>query len=251
MAGEPALWPALQLGQLMAADRLTKIAAWAFEQTGHTFNDVERLNRALTHSSARSQSKANYERLEFLGDRVLGLVVAELLFADYPEADEGELSLRFNQLVDAKTCSEIATAIGLPVLIRAGSDLGNPGDTRHVNVRADVVEALIASLYQDGGLDVARAFIKRNWASRVSGPNTPRRDPKTEMQEWAHRDGATAPVYTIISREGPDHEPHFVVSIASGAYPDETGEGRSKRLAEQDAATRFLVKRGVWADEGH
>ena len=118
-------------------------------------------------------------------------------------------------------------------------------------MRADVVEALIASLYQDGGLDAARAFIKQHWASRVSGTNAPRRDPKTEMQEWAHRDGASAPVYTIISREGPDHEPHFVVNVASGTYPYEIGKGRSKRLAEQDAATRFLIKRGVWADEGH
>lgn len=234
----------------MSGERLKNIAAWALDQTGHSFKEVERLDRALTHSSARAQSKANYERLEFLGDRVLGLVVAELLFADYPEADEGELSLRFNQLVDAKTCSEIAILIELPRVIRAGSDLGNPGDKRHINVRADVVEALIASLYLDGGVEAARAFIKRHWASRVSGPNAPRRDPKTEMQEWAHRDGASAPVYTIISREGPDHEPHFVVSIASGAYPDENGEGRSKRHAEQDAATRFLIKRGVWADEG-
>ena len=234
----------------MAGERLKNIVAWALEQTGHSFKEVERLDRALTHSSARSQSKANYERLEFLGDRVLGLVVAELLFAAYPEADEGELSLRFNQLVDAKTCSEIATAIKLPDFIRTGSDLGNPGDIRHINVRADVIEALIASLYQDGGMDAARAFIKRHWESRVSATTAPRRDPKTEMQEWAHRDGASAPIYTIISREGPDHEPHFVVSVASGTYPDENGEGRSKRLAEQDAATRFLIKRGVWADEG-
>ncbi len=234
----------------MAGDRQKTIAAWAEDKTGHRFKDVERLDRALTHSSARSQSKANYERLEFLGDRVLGLVVAELLFAAYPEADEGELSLRFNQLVDARTCSAIGTEIGLPKLIRAGSDLGDPGDKRHINVRADVVEALIASLYQDGGLDAARVFVKRHWASRVSGTKAPRRDPKTEMQEWAHRDGTAAPVYTIISREGPDHEPHFMVSVASGLYPAETGEGRSKRLAEQDAATRFLVKRGVWADEG-
>ncbi len=233
----------------MPAVRLKAIASWAEEKTGHAFSDVERLDRALTHSSARAKSKANYERLEFLGDRVLGLVIAELLFAAYPEADEGELSLRFNQLVDAKTCSEIAETIDLPKLIRTGADLGNAADKRHINVRADAVESLIASLYQDGGLEVARAFIHRYWLERVTATMAPRRDPKTEIQEWAHRDGASAPVYAILSREGPDHEPHFVVSVASGNYPNETGEGRSKRLAEQDAATRFLIKRGVWSQE--
>lgn len=234
----------------MAGERLRAITAWALQQTGHVFADVARLDRALTHSSARGQSKANYERLEFLGDRVLGLVVAELLFAAYPDADEGELSLRFNQMVDAKTCSAVAEEIGLPQHIRTGADLGDPADKRHVNVRADVVEALIASLYQDGGLDAARTFIARNWTGRVNAAAATRRDPKTEMQEWAHRDGKSVPRYAVVSRDGPDHEPHFVVSLTCGLYPPEQGEGRSKRLAEQDAATRFLVKRGVWADEG-
>ena len=234
----------------MTADRLAAISAWAMEKTGHAFADAGRLDRALTHSSARSQSKANYERLEFLGDRVLGLVVAELLFAAYPEADEGELSLRFNQMVDAKTCSAVAEEIGLPPLIRTGADLGDAADKRHVNVRADVVEALIASLYQDGGLDAARKFIVRNWAGRVSAAAATRRDPKTEMQEWAHRDSKAVPHYTVVSRDGPDHEPHFVVRLPCAAYPAVNGEGRSKRLAEQDAATRFLIKRGVWAVEG-
>lgn len=231
-------------------DRLRKISAWAVEQTGYTFIDVERLDRALTHSSARGKSVGNYERLEFLGDRVLGLVLAELLFAAYPDADEGELSLRFNQLVDAKTCSEIAIETGLPPLIKVGPDLGTPADPRHINVRADVTESLIAALYLDGGMPAARAFIERHWSSRVSIQYAPRRDPKTEMQEWAHRDGAPLPVYSIQSREGPDHEPHFKILLTCGPYPAETGEGRSKRLAEQDAATRFLVKRGVWSQEG-
>jgi ribonuclease-3 len=233
-----------------AKDRRAKIAEWAADRTGHRFSDMERLDRALTHSSARGNASGNYERLEFLGDRVLGLIVAELLFAAWPDADEGELSLRFNQLVDAKTCSDVAVETGLPPLIKVGVDLGNPADPRHVNVRADVTESLIAALYLDGGLPAARIFIERYWAGRATAKITPRRDPKTEIQEWAHRDGAAQPVYAILSREGPDHEPLFKVSLACGAYPVETGEGRSKRLAEQDAATRFLIKRGVWSEEG-
>lgn len=233
-----------------AKDRTLKIAAWAADKTGHHFTDVERLNRALTHSSARGNASGNYERLEFLGDRVLGLIVAELLFAAWPDADEGELSLRFNQLVDAKTCSDVAVETGLPPLIKVGTDLGNPSDARHVNVRADVTESLIAALYLDGGLPAARLFIERYWTARATMTIAPRRDPKTEIQEWAHRDGAPQPVYTVLAREGPDHEPMFKVSLACGTYPIEAGEGRSKRLAEQDAATRFLVKRGVWSDEG-
>lgn len=233
-----------------AADRRSAIVNWALEKTGHHFLDMHRLDRALTHSSARGTSSGNYERLEFLGDRVLGLIVAELLFAAWPDADEGELSLRFNQLVDAKTCSDVAIETGLPPLIKVGADLGNPADQRHVNVRADVTESLIAALYLDGGLPAARSFIERYWTPRATQKIVPRRDPKTEMQEWAHRDGASQPTYSILSREGPDHEPLFKVTLSCGSYPAETGEGRSKRLAEQDAATRFLIRRGVWSAEG-
>jgi ribonuclease III len=233
-----------------AKDRRTKIAEWAVDKTSHQFADLDRLDRALTHSSARGNASGNYERLEFLGDRVLGLIVAELLFAAWPDADEGELSLRFNQLVDARTCSDVAVETGLPPLIKVGTDLGDPTDPKHINVRADVTESLIAALYLDGGLSTARTFIERYWSARATLKITPRRDPKTEIQEWAHRDGAAQPIYSILSREGPDHEPLFKVSLACGSYPLETGEGRSKRLAEQDAATRFLVKRGVWSEEG-
>ena len=159
------------------------------------FNDVERLDRALTHSSARRQSIGNYERLEFLGDRVLGLVVAELLFAAYPDADEGELSLRFNQLVDAKTCSEIAIETGLPPLIKAGSDLGNPADKRHINVRADVIEALIASLYLDGGMD-CRAHIHRD----ATGPRAYRANTRrAATRKPKCRNGRTATAQPLRS----------------------------------------------------
>ena len=233
------------------ANRIEVIKAALQEKAGYAFRDVERLDRALTHSSARGNTLANYERLEFLGDRVLGLVIADLLFETFPEADEGELSLRFNQLVDAKTCADVAVDLDLVKLIRAGADLGNPGAKKLVNVRADVVEALIAAFYLDGGMDAAKRFIHANWKPRMEGTIEARRDAKTELQEWAHRDCAAQPAYAIVSRDGPDHDPHFAVKVTVGIYPPETGEGRSKRLAEQDAATRFLVKRGVWQDAGN
>jgi ribonuclease III len=233
-----------------SSNRLGVISAWLEEKCGYRFKDVERLDRALTHSSARNQTPQNYERLEFLGDRVLGFIIAEILFVAYPDADEGDLSLRFNQLVDAKTCAGIATELELPRLIRAGLDLGNPDAKHLVNVRADVVESLIASIYLDGGMECARAFVVKFWTSRINETANARRDAKTELQEWAHRDSATSPVYKIERREGPDHEPSFSVSVSVATYPAQIGEGRSKRFAEQDAARRFLIARSVWMDDG-
>jgi ribonuclease III len=231
-------------------NRSQVIAEWLEKKSGYRFKDVERLDRALTHSSARGQLTQNYERLEFLGDRVLGLLVAEVLFAAFPDADEGDLSLRFNQLVDAKTCAAIATELELPRLVRAGLDLGSPDAKHLINVRADVMESLIASIYLDGGIDAARAFVTKFWSARIADTANARRDPKTELQEWAHRDSAASPVYTIMSREGPDHSPNFSISVVVADYPAEVGEGRSKRFAEQDAARRFLISRSVWTDDG-
>jgi ribonuclease III len=252
LAFAAALRAIAELGQLMplSQNRLKVIADLMEQKSGYAFKDVERLDRALTHSSARNQSTANYERLEFLGDRVLGLVIAEILFLTYPDADEGDLSLRFNQLVDAKTCAEIAVELDLPKLIKAGIDLGNPGAKHLVNVRADVVEALIASIFLDGGIEAAKSFVSRFWSSRISNTVNARRDAKTELQEWGHRDSAASPVYKILSREGPDHEPQFSVSVTVASYPQEIGAGRSKRFAEQDAARRFLIARSVWIDDG-
>lgn len=234
----------------LSSNRLNVIADFLDEKCGYRFKDVDRLDRALTHSSARGHTPENYERLEFLGDRVLGLIIAEILFTAYPDADEGDLSLRFNQLVDAKTCSYVAIEAGLPRLIRAGLDLGNPSASHLVNVRADVVESLIAAIYLDGGMEQARTFVTRFWSERISDTANARRDAKTELQEWAHRDSATAPIYKIVKREGPDHDPSFDVSVSVADYPAETGNGRSKRFAEQDAATRFLIARSVWIEDG-
>jgi ribonuclease III len=218
------------------------------EKTGHKFLDMTRLERALTHASARSHDGSDYERLEFLGDRVLGLVVAELLFAMYPNADEGELSIRLNSLVDAETCAEIADELDLHLLIRKGSDMAQIESKRLSNVRADVVESIIATIYLDGGLPAVRPFIETHWGPHARHFTSGRRDPKTELQEWAHRVGGLQPLYTVINRAGPDHEPVFSVELSVNGFGPERADGPSKRLAERAAAEQMLLREGVWSE---
>ncbi|GGA93139.1 ribonuclease 3 [Brucella endophytica] len=231
------------------------IARFLEEKTGHKFSDPARLERALTHASARQQAGANYERLEFLGDRVLGLVVAEMLFAAFPKAAEGELSVRLNALVNAETCAAIADEIGLHALIRTGADIkALMTEKRLMNVRADVIEALIAGIYLEGGLDAVRPFIRRYWEPRSRETEAGRRDAKTELQEWAHQQKGAQPRYVIKSRVGPDHDPQFTVEVTVTGFDAAVGIGRSKRIAEQNAAAEILYREGVWqrpdAEEG-
>ena len=212
---------------------------------GHIFTDISRLPRAMTHASARAADGTDYERLEFLGDRVLGLVIAELLFRTYPASDEGELSVRLNQLVDAETCAEIAEEIGITRFIRTGADIRSLSGKRRLNIRADVMESLIAAIYLDGGLEAARPFIIRHWEERAKSPASARRDAKTELQEWAHRQDGLLPLYVIEKREGPDHEPVFTVSVKVGTLKPGYGTGSSKREAEQNAAADLLAREKV------
>jgi ribonuclease-3 len=236
----------------MATRKLTgeDLALALREATGHLFRDHDRLRRALTHASARRTTGADYERLEFLGDRVLGLVIADLVFNSFPEATEGELSVRLNALVNAEALAEIADEIGLTQLVHTGSDLRSLDGRRRVNLRADAVESLIAALYLEGGLDTARRFILRHWEPRSRALRTARRDPKTELQEWAHQAAGVVPIYTLDNREGPDHDPLFTVSVQVGKYPPATGVGRSKREAEQAAAAAILRREKVWSENG-
>ncbi|MFD2235954.1 ribonuclease III [Aureimonas populi] len=218
------------------------------EIIGLRFPDRSRLERALTHASLKSASeRANYERLEFLGDRVLGLTIAERLFQLYPKADEGELSLRLNALVSAETCAEIADEIGLERFIRHGGDLKRIGGERNRNIRADVVEAMIAAIHLDHGIEAARDFILRFWDKRLGQAVFARRDPKTALQEWAHKKAGRPPSYDLVERSGPDHDPLFTVLARVDGVEPATGQGRSKRLAEQEAAATILVREGVWS----
>lgn len=216
------------------------------EATGHVFKDMARLERALTHASATQNSGTDYDRLEFLGDRVLGLIIAEMLFKAHPTAQEGELSVRLNALVNAETCASVADEIGLHKFIRTGSDIKTLTDKRLLNVRADVIESLIATIYLDGGLDAARPFILRYWEPRSRETRAAMRDPKTELQEWAHQQGEGChPVYTVENLTGPDHDPQFTVQVSIKGFAPATGIGRSKRIAEQNAAEQILYREGV------
>ena len=213
---------------------------------GYAFTDKDRLDRAITHASARPGKGSNYERLEFLGDRVLGLCVAEMLFRTFRDAKEGELSVRLNQLVSAESCAAVSDDLGLHRFIRTGADVKKLTGKAMLNVRADVVESLIAAIYLDGGLEAARGFILRNWEGRAARAEGARRDAKTELQEWAHARFGLTPNYRVDGRSGPDHDPRFTVTVEIKGVAPETGIDRSKRAAEQVAATKILEREGVW-----
>jgi len=229
------------LEKSMLAERLEAV-------TGHRFSDLELMRRAVTHSSMRSSRKGDYERLEFLGDRVLGLVVADMLMRAFPQAPEGELALRLNALVDGETCAEIAEETGLTELIVADIGLRALKGAKARNVRADVVEALAAAIYLDGGLEAVRPFIHRHWSERMNARADAPREPKTALQEWAVMRNGAVPIYAVEDRSGPDHDPVFKVTVAVSGFAPATGTGKSKRKAEQAAATAMLRREGVWAD---
>jgi len=207
---------------------------------GHTFSGRDLLTRALTHSSANSA--ASNERLEFLGDRVLGLVVAEMLSARFPNDAEGALTVRLHALVRREACAKAGEAAGLaPHLIAGG------GAALNMQIMADACEAVIAALYLDGGLDAARRFIERHWSDQIAALSEDMRDAKSALQEWSQgqKTSPSVPVYRIVKREGPDHAPHFAVEVAVKGYDPIVGEGASKRDAEQNAARKMLEKLGL------
>lgn len=218
--------------------------------TGHHFLDQKRLTDALTHSSARSLKEGNYERLEFLGDRVLGLLISEMLCRFFPNASEGELSIRLNGLVNAETCAEIAIEAKLPPMIVMSPEMRNLEGRRLLNTYADVVEALIAVIYLEGGLNAVRPFIERFWEQRAKQQGAGRRDAKTELQEWAHQQNGSQPVYRVLKRTGPDHDPIFEVEVRLSGFAPQTARGSSKRAAERGAAEALLKREGVWYEVG-
>ena len=219
---------------------------------GHSFADRDTLLRALTHRSAlgpREPVGRSYQILEFLGDRVLALVIADALIAAFPDADEGELAQRFNRLVQAATCAEIAEELDLGPHLRLGEGEAQSGGRRKAAILGDVCEALIGALYQDGGLEVARAFIDAHWRRRMLDHKGPLRDAKTTLQEWAQGRGLPSPTYRLRERTGPDHAPNFVIVVEIADHETALGSGGSKRTAEQAAAAAFLRRHGVWKDD--
>ncbi len=214
------------------------------DRLGHAFRDRALLKRALTHASANARQ--SNERLEFLGDRVLGLVVAEALFRAYPDDPEGALALKFNALVRGETCASVAEAAGLPEF--AVFAAGEGASRRNTVILAGLCEAVIAALYLDGGFEVARSFIERFWAESFAALGADMRDAKTALQEWAQSRARTlpsAPSYRLVKREGPDHAPRFLVEVSVAGQGTEVGEGRTKREAEQAAAKALLSRVGT------
>ena len=208
---------------------------------GHKFQDEALLTRALTHAGANSAG--SNERLEFLGDRVLALVVSETLYRRYPDEDEGALTRRVHSLVRWEACAKVGEEIGLwdhLVLTRSEAS----GGRSRGPIVGSALEAVIAALYLDGGMAPARAFIERWWEAMFADPGADVRDAKTRLQEWAQARGkgdSAAPVYSLKKQAGPDHAPRFVVQAQVSGFDPVTGEGGSKRQAEQDAASKLLA----------
>lgn len=221
------------------------------DRIGYKFKDAALLEQALTHISALSGPRnraSSYQRLEFLGDHVLGLVISDMLFGAFPKADEGELSRRLADLVRKEACADVARAIDLGEAIRLGASESNAGGRNRIAILADVCEALIGAIFIDGGYKAASDVIGQLWEQRMRAPTRPLRDSKTILQEWAQARGLPTPRYREVERKGPDHDPEFRVTVELPNKQPAEGLGRSKRAAEQAAAAEMLTREGVKAE---
>jgi ribonuclease III len=205
---------------------------------GHEFKQPDLLEQALTHPSAAA--KATYERLEFLGDRVLGLVIADMVYGVYPDEAEGSLAKRFAALVRKETLVRVAESIGLGQHLHISRSEADQGGRGSRNLLADACEAVIAALFLDGGFDVARRFVERHWQPLLAEQSEPPQDAKTALQEWAQGQGLPLPAYRLIASEGPAHDPVFDIEVSLPQREPARGRGRSRRAAESDAAGVLL-----------
>jgi ribonuclease-3 len=214
-------------------------ADWIEATLGHPPLDLALFERALTHSS---RGEDNYERLEFLGDRVLGLVIASWLYELFPEEPEGKLSRRLNALVSGETCAEIARELDFGGQVKLGKQARDDGASDSDNVLGDLVESLIGALYLERGLEAASEFIHRAWGDRVSKRDKAPKHPKSALQEWAAAKDKKPPVYRLAGRSGPHHAPKFVVEVELPGIGTASAEGLSKQEAETAAAKALLEK---------
>jgi ribonuclease-3 len=219
---------------------------------GHRFANPSLLAEALTHrSAARSDGhRFGYERLEFLGDRVLGLVIADLIFDVFPAAPEGELARRLTALVRRETLVEVAAGLGLGGYLQLSDSEARAGGRDNPGLQADACEAVIGALYLDGGLEAARHFIHTHWRPLVETAGAARRDPKTRLQEWAQACGLPLPEYRTVSETGPAHQPEFTMEVRIEGAEPVRATARTKRRAEQDAARALLAVIDAGAEEG-
>ena len=224
-------------------------AASAIEQRiGHKFTDPNLLMTAMTHVSALKPSRKrgeSYQRLEFLGDHVLGLIVSDMLYRAFPNADEGELSKRLADLVRKESCADVAKSLGLAEDIKLGAVGPGAGARLRKSVLGDICEAVIGAVFLDGGYPAASVFVERNWTEQMRKPRQPLRDPKTVLQEWAQGKGLPTPVYREVERTGPHHDPQFRVAVDLPGLAPAEGVGGSKRAAEKVAASAMIEREGV------
>ena len=219
------------------------------ERLGYKFRDLNVLYLALTHASANfgKPGAPDYDRLEFLGDRVLGLAIAEHLFHAFPAEQEGDLARRYNRLVRKETCAEVGEELGLGTYVILGDSEAMAGGRRKSTILADVCEAILGAVYVDGGWEPAQALIARHWHPRAKELDCAPIDAKTALQEWVQRAGASAlPRYVLMENRGSDHEPSFIYEVRVDNLEPAQGVGRSRRAAEQAAATALLLREGVW-----
>jgi ribonuclease III len=233
----------LGVGGALGPDRgqllMEKVADWVTRTLGKAPKDPALFNRALTHSSRNGD---HYERLEFLGDRVLALAIARWLYELFPEEPEGKLSRRLNVLVAGETCAEVAREIGVPAHVKLGKQARDDGAADSDNVLGDVVEALIGALFLESGLDAADAFVRRAWADRVDRHDNAPKHPKSQLQEWAAANDRRPPVYEMKGRSGPHHAPRFTVEVTIHGVGEASAEGTSKQEAETAAARALMEK---------
>lgn len=219
------------------------------ERIGYRFDDKVLLERALTHISALSGGPQNrvssYQRLEFLGDHVLGLVISDMLYRAFTRANEGELSRRLADLVRKDACADVARAMDLGPELKLGSSEQLAGGRKRTTILADACEALVGAVFVDGGYKAAAQVIEKFWKPRMLRPVRSLRDPKTMLQEWAQARGLPTPAYREVSRTGPHHDPKFRVAVSLPDHPPAEGTGSSKRVAEQAAAAAMLKREGV------
>ena len=226
-----------------------KAAAAAIEaRIGHKFADPALLITAFTHVSALKPAHKradSYQRLEFLGDHVLGLVVSDMLYRAFPNADEGELSKRLADLVRKESCADVAKSLGLFDDIKLGQVGAIASARLRKSVLGDICEAVIGAVFLDGGYAAAADFVERNWTERMHKLRRPLRDPKTTLQEWAQGKGLPTPVYREIERTGPHHDPQFRIAVELPGLAMAEGTGGSKRAAEKAAASAMIAREGV------
>jgi ribonuclease-3 len=217
------------------------------KKLGYRFKKEALLARALTHASLRGSKKVreDNERLEFVGDRVLGLAIVEMLEENYPNATEGELARHLNRLVRGETCAKVGRELGLgDFLMLSDSEAGSGGRLK-ATILADAVEAVLGAIFLEAGFDKARDVVRKLWASEEDAPTHPPADPKSALQEWAQGQGLQLPNYVEIERTGPDHAPRFTAEVRIKGRTPARGQGHSKRAAEQAAATALLEQEGV------